>query len=407
MRAPTINQETSGLHWAYVLVGVADGTLLPFVPLFLLGRGLSAPVIGEVLAVAGMASLVAGLYWAYLADRRFRAERILVVAGVGAGCAALLLGLTGGAVVLAAVIAIVWLARAPFVLLDPVALQRLRKAKRTGYARIRLRMSAGWAASATASGALYQVAGLRLLPFIYAPLSALVGLWVWRALKPAPKEEPAQPHPAAAVSRRLPVVPGALAGFLISSFLIGASLTATQSFLTLQISFLGGGALIVGAAAAFQALTEIPTMGYTHFLTRHLSHRMLFVIGCGLYALVFIAWAFVSDPLTAALLKLAIGVAFALNYVASVVITDDLSPAHLRATGQALVKSITFGLAPIAGSLGGGFVYGLLGPRPLFLGSTVVMAAAGLIAWIAIPSHTLRGAGELATAAPEPAAVTP
>src|SRR5256885_8086003 len=38
------------LNWTYVLVGVSDATLLPFIPLLLLGRGLSASAIGLVLA---------------------------------------------------------------------------------------------------------------------------------------------------------------------------------------------------------------------------------------------------------------------------------------------------------------------------------------------------------------------
>ena len=199
----------------------------------------------------------------------------------------------------------------------------------------------------------------------------------------------------------------ALVGFLVSAFLLGASLAATQNFLTLRISFLGGGALIIGAAAAFQALTEIPTMGYTHVLTRRLSHRGLYAIGCAIYLVVFLAWAFVSDAFTAALLKLAIGVAFALTYVASVVIADELSPAHLRATGQALMKSVLFGLAPIAGSLGGGLIYGTIGPRAMFLISTVVVAAAGLIVMVALPGRARKSADEVVPTAAEPVPLTP
>jgi MFS transporter, PPP family, 3-phenylpropionic acid transporter len=390
-----------------VLIGVADGTLLPFVPLFLLRRGLSPPVIGAVLAAAALASLVAGLNWAYLADRRMRPERIVVVASLAASSAALLLALTDGAIVLTAVIVVLWLARAPFMLLDPIALRRLRTGRRTDYARIRLRMSAGWAGSVTVTGAAYQLISLRFMPFVYAPLTALFGLWVWRALKPAPRAETVEPVPAAAPRRVISSLPLGLIGFLASSFLLGASLAATQNFLTLQITFLGGGAFLVGAAAAFQALTEIPTMGYTHVLTRYFSHRALFAIGCGIYVVIFLAWAFVSNPLTAALLKLGIGVAFALTYVASVVIADELSPARLRATGQALTKSVTFGLAPIAGSLGGGFVYGMLGARTMFLLSTVVVAAAGALAMVAVPVRARRGAPEAVAPAPEPAPATP
>jgi PPP family 3-phenylpropionic acid transporter len=385
---------------------VADGTLLPFIPLFLLQRGLTAPLIGAVLATAALASLVAGLNWAYLADRWLRPERIVVVASIAAASAALLLALTDGATVLTAAIVVLWLARAPFMLLDPIALRRLRTGRRTDYARIRLRMSAGWAASVTVTGAVYQAISLRLMPFVYAPLAGLFGFWVWRALKPAPRSEAGETLSTTLERPALAKIPLGLVGFLSSAFLLGASLAATQNFLTLQITVLGGGAFLVGAAAAFQALTEIPTMGYTHLLTRHLSHRLLFAIGCGIYVVIFFAWAFISNPVAAALLKLAIGVAFALTYVASVVIADELSPARFRATGQALMKSTMFGLAPIAGSLGGGIVYGTLGPRTMFLVSMFVVAAAGGLALATVPSRTRR-AEEPPAAVPEPATVTP
>lgn len=383
---PDSRPPTSGLNWAYVLVGVADGTLLPFVPLFLAQRGLGAPAIGGVLAAAGFVSLVSGLNWAYLADRRQRPERIVAMAGVAAAASAVVLMVTRGAIALVIAILVLWLARAPFMLLDPIALRRLRRARRTGYARIRLRMSAGWTVSATLSGALYQAISLRLLPLVYAPLAGLFGFWVWRALKPVPDGIEPAPDVVASSRSRVPRAPVALIGFLFASFLLGASMAATQNFLVLRISVLGGGALLIGAAAAFQALTEIPTMGYTHVLTRRLSHRALYAIGCAIYVVLFIAWAFVSNALIAALLKLAVGVAFALTYVASVVIADELAPARLRATGQALVKSVTFGVGPIAGSLGGGFVYGLLGAKPMFLASAVAVAAAGMIAVFAVPS---------------------
>jgi PPP family 3-phenylpropionic acid transporter len=193
--------------------------------------------------------------------------------------------------------------------------------------------------------------------------------------------------------------------FLVSCFLLGASLAATQNFLVLRISFLGGGALLIGAAAAAQALTEIPTMGYTHVLTKRVSHGALFAIGCGIYLATFVAWAFTSDALVAASLKL-VGVAFALTFVAAVMMANDLAPSHLRATGQALMKSVLFGLAPIAGSVGGGLVYGEMGPRVMFLIATGVVGAAGLIALVAVPARRrVSQPSELPVLTPE--AVTP
>jgi PPP family 3-phenylpropionic acid transporter len=371
-----------GLRWAYVLVGVADGTILPFLPLYLAGRGLTAGGVGAVLAASALAALVAGLSWAYLADRRVGPEHLVVAATGAAALVALALPVAAGGAALTVVIVALTIVRSPLGLLDPITLRRLRQTSRTDYARIRLRMSAGFAASALASGAVYQQGGLRLIPFLYVPLSLLAGLWIWRAVKPEPRAAEEAARPAV----RMRAVPVPMVGFLFACFLLGVSLAATQNFLVLQIDYLGGGALLVGAAAAFQAATEIPTMGYTHVLTKRLSHRVLFALGCAIYLAVFVAWALVDSALVAALLKLVVGVAFALTFVAAVMIANELVPSRLRATGQALIKSVLFGVAPIAGSLGGGLVYGSLGPRVMFLSATVVVAAAGIVALLAVPA---------------------
>jgi MFS family permease len=379
--ATTTERPIFALNRAYVLLGIADGTLLPFIPLLLLQRGMSASAIGLVLAAAAAASFVVGLICAYLADRSFSAERMVVFAAAGAAVAALLLGLPG-LVTAGLVIVALSLVRAPLMLLDPITLRRLRLARRTDYARIRLRTSAGWAASSVASGALLQSFGLRWMPLIYAPLAATFGTWVWRAIKPIP----ADAAPAAGPQVNVRRIPLAFAGFLVSCFLLGASLAATQNFLVLQIDFLGGGALLIGAAAAFQAMAEIPTMAFTGELTRRLGQRWLFVIGCVVYLAIYIAWALVSDAMTAALLKLVGGVAFALTFVSAVLIANDLVPSRLRATGQTLMKSVLFGVAPILGAVGGGIVYDEFGARAMFLASSVLVVAAAVTALFVVPS---------------------
>lgn len=379
--------QVAGLNRAFVLIGVADGTLLPFIPLYLFERGLNAFLIGAVLAAAASASLTAGLGWAYLADRRLQPERMVVLASAASAVAVLAIAMGSGAAAVAVAIIALSVVRSPFTLLDPIALRRLRQARRTDYARIRLRMSAGFAASAVISGTLFQTAGLHLIPFVYAPLVVLFGLWVRGALKPGDAAQAAEQNSAGTGRLRVSKVPLALLGFLVGCLLLGASLAGTQNFLILRLNYLGGGALLIGAAAAFQALTEVPTMAYTHVLRKRFSNKSLFAMGCGIYVVVFLAWAFVSDALTAALLKLIIGVAFALTYVAAVVIADELSPARLRATGQALVKAALFGLSPVIGALGGGLIYGALGSRAMFLVAIGVVGAAGAIALISVPAR--------------------
>jgi hypothetical protein len=80
-------------------------------------------------------------------------------------------------------------------------------------------------------------------------------------------------------------------------------------------------------------------------------------------------------------------------------IANDLVPARLRATGQALVKSVLFGAAPIVGAFGGGVVYGSYGARVMFLASTFVVVAAGVIALVVVPARRAVPAGEPVLAA--------
>ena len=164
----------------------------------------------------------------------------------------------------------------------------------------------------------------------------------------------------------------AVSGFLASAFLLGVAFGATGNYIALQIDFLGGGAIVIGAAAAFQAFTEVPTMAYMHVLVARFGTRRLYALGCAIYLGVFVSWAFVTSPMWIALLRLVCGVGFGFIAVAAVVITDELTPAHLRAAGQALVKSTMFGLAPIVGTLGGGLVYSALYVKDGWFGQFLV-----------------------------------
>ena len=81
-------------------------------------------------------------------------------------------------------------------LLDTIALGRLMETARTRYARIRLRMSAGFAISAVVSGAGFQVFGLRLIPFVYSPLVAIFGLLAYGLFRFATNALPVYSAPA-------------------------------------------------------------------------------------------------------------------------------------------------------------------------------------------------------------------
>ena len=364
--------------------------MLPFFPLLLSRRGLDAAAIGAVLGAMALASFVSNPVWGWLADRRLGAERALVASAGGAAFLSLLLlaplgqaGFVAFAIVLSA-----W--RAPLAsLLDAIALDRLPAGARTEYGRLRLWMSVGWALAVLVWGVVLHAATLELIPGLYAGMSVLVALGA-RYAGGAQR----RPHPARAASRPKLGLPPALLIFLASMLLVNAAFAATWNFLALRIVDLGGGVFVVALGASLQAVAEIPAMLATRPLVRLIGHRGLYVVGCAIYAGVFAAWGFMSDPVWISIVKLVAGLGFALTYVGAVVIVDDLVPDGLRASGQALAKAIGFGLAPVAGVLGGGVVYALSGPRTMFLLAGASAMAAGAIAWAAA-AHARRRRVEL------------
>ncbi len=290
---------------------MAEATILPFMALLLAERGFTPAGIGLVLSLMSLAAFVASPLWGYTADRWRGAERTLQMGASATVASAALFPVATGRLLLAVLSVALWVARAPLApLMDAIALSRLGEAHRSAYGGVRLWMSIGWSVAVIGWGALLT-AGIELVPVLYGSTILLVALWVRFGL--------------------------------------------------------GGGVLLIGVAASLQAVTEVPTMALSGRLAKRADHRGLFAAGCAIHLAVFIAWSLLSSPLLISLVELVIGVGFALTYVGTVVIADDLVPKPLRATGQGLAKAGAFGLAPVVGTLGGGLLHGLLGPGPLFL----------------------------------------
>lgn len=359
----------------FTLVGASDAALLPFLPIVLHDRGLSAAQIGVALSAASVAGFVATPLWGNLADRRLGHARTLMVAALASAAAVVPLAFAHGLAALTGSVVLVTAARSGLAsLADSLALERLGLGARSDYGRVRLWQSFGWAVAACVWGIVLQTGQLGWVPGLYAASVLALALSAHLARGGRPVHEPSVRGARRAMLR-------SLAPFLCSLLLLFAAFSASFSFVSLRIADLGGGLFVVGLATALQAIAEVPVMRATPWLGRSFDSRTLYVAGAGFFTVAFTAWAFLDDPLTIALVKLVAGVGFALVYVGSVVIVDDLAPPGLRGTGQGLAKAVSFGLSPVVGTLAGGAVYDYAGPRVLF----AVCAAAALAAGAALP----------------------
>jgi MFS transporter, PPP family, 3-phenylpropionic acid transporter len=379
----------------FCLLGVGESAFVPFLPLLLRARGLDAQAIGAVLALFAAIAFTSGPLWGFLADRALGYERTLELGLGGAVGAALLLRLAHTAGAVAAAGALLFAFRTPFMAMaDSIALARLGPERRSAYGSIRLWMSAGFAVGAIAFGLVVQAVGLGLVAPLYASLCALNAVFfalAFRARAVVPRE-PAEGVPTQRFS--LSVAP-ALGFFLVALFLAYAAYNATYNFAAVRIAALGGGAVFVGLAAGLQASAEVPAMAWTRRLSRRFRPGTVFAAGAAIYAAVYVVWAVAASPVSLAVLRLVAGIGFGLTYVGAVLLVDELVPARLRATGQAASKSVSFGLAPVAGSLGGGAVYGYLGPTVFFLAAAATTGVAAVVARWSESARTLFGRPKL------------
>jgi PPP family 3-phenylpropionic acid transporter len=365
------------LAWA-----VASG-FIPFFVLWLDDRGFSPSEIGLVLGASSLAAVAAAPFWSHSADRRAGTTRSLQRALIAASAATLVLAATGSALiaVIGAVALLSTSTAAVTPLTDALAVSMLGPARLHTYGAFRLWASVGWGVGAIAFGALFQLAGLGWMLPAYAAGLLVCALYVGRFPRVRPKATDASSRlgsfgDALAHVPRLPL-------YLLGLLIFGASQHAAWDYVPLRIESGGGGPFLVGIAAGVAAFVEIPFMRSSGSLMSRFGTRAVFAAGGAVYVGASLAWSVVTAPAAVTAVRIAVGVGFALTYVSIVVMTGTLVPERLRNTGQTLAQMCTTGLAPIVGSVVGGWVYQHVGPPELFLGSAVGLSVAIAIVWSA------------------------
>jgi PPP family 3-phenylpropionic acid transporter len=175
--------------------------------------------------------------------------------------------------------------------------------------------------------------------------------------------------------------------------LIWTAFNAAWNFFALKIESEGGGALLVGMGTALGGLVEVPMMRLSSRLQRTRGLRRTYTLGCAVYALAFLLWGLIDQPTIVSFLTVFEGTGFAFLFTSTVVIVGRLLPSNLYSTGQSVVATVGFGLAPILGAGIGGFVFQSFGPLTLYLGASTLALAGAVAAWLSLsaPAVALPG----------------
>ncbi len=380
------------VHGLFVVFGFVIAAFFPFFSIYLQGRGLSADEIGVVIAATALARIIGNPIWGHYADTRIGRLTAFQIGTVGAGAAAVAMNQVDGLAaitIVAVIMAAFWVATGPNI--DSIALVHLGDEAMADYGRLRGWMSASYALGCLVIGAILQVAGVDWAMPIYALASLVVLAWSTTIVRDRPKDVEAHGRlgTVGAVFREAP----RFWGFLAAALLVWVGFNAAWNFIALKIVSEGGGPFLIGVGTALGGMLEVPVMRISSRLQVRRGLRMVYVLGCCIYAAGFLLWGLIDDPTIVSLLTMFEGVAFGLIFTTSVVVVGRLMPPTLYSTANSMREMVMLGIGPILGAGIGGFVYQHEGTVVLYVGASALALAGAVVAWFALSTPALSEPG--------------
>jgi PPP family 3-phenylpropionic acid transporter len=383
----------------YFLFFAAIAALLPFLVVFYQALGLDGREIGLLSAMLPLATLAVGPLWGALADASGRHRWVASAALAGTAAAGVAVASGRDLATLLPLVAVFAVFFAPIVPLTDTAVLAGLGDERERYGRLRAWGAVGFGLASLVAGAAVDRFGLAVAFASFGVLLVLaLGVAQRLAWQAVAGDGAALRAPTAAASPisagtgpralHLPAIvrdflTARWAALLVAGLLGGAAMAPTGTFLFLYLAERGAGASAVGIALALATASEIPVMFFAARWLARIRPRVLLLASLAIFALRLALYGTLDSTAGLLAVQLLHGPSFALLIVAGVARADRLALPGRRATGQALFTAAVLGMGGVIGSLGGGALYGALGPRPTFLVAAAVLATATalLAAW--------------------------
>lgn len=354
------------------------GIFIPYLGLFLDGRGLNSEDIGLLLAIVTATRIVGPSVWAGVADRSgkpltvMRAGALLACLGwfssfVDAGFWPLLLGL--------ALFSFFWTAILPQ--LEVSAFYFLNDNTQQ-YSRIRTSGSVGYIILVMFGGWLSERYGSDFLPAGAAVFLLLLLLSLFLLPAVSIKHDREQPQ---LLFRRY-LKNSVLWRFMGAAFLLQMSFAPFYAFFTLYSRDLGYSGTETGMFIALAVLAEIVAFYFAGRILKNRSYRLLLGICYGLTAVRWLMLGYVADSIWLLSLSMLFHAgSFAIAHSCAMQFVQQYFPKSLRSKGQALYAGVIFG----GGGAVGAYVAGLLwrdgaGAQLSFTAAAALAAAAMMLA---------------------------
>lgn len=358
---------------------LGSGIQLPFLPLWLKGKGLPDADVAFIVAMMMAVRLAGTPLGTFIADVTRRRRGVIIACAFSAFTAYLLLNLVSGfwPILITGMLASALLA--PVVPLTEVMAVDGSARYGLDYGRIRLWASLSFLLGSVAAGALLEVIPVKSVILLIAGaqgLGALVTLLLPRdhaTRSPAARHEPL----------RFLTVLTTMTTLTFVVFLFAAGLgQASHGFLyalgSVYFVDLGYSKFIIGQLWAASVLAEVMMFAFSNRFYRAFGSVRLIMLGTGIAALRWIATGLEPPLIILFVVQTLHAASFGFTHLGTMHFIRERVPENMRNTAQGLYSMLSSGVLMSSTMWASGWLYGALGGGAYFVMAGYATLACGL-----------------------------
>lgn len=352
-----------------------------FFALYLQKIGWSTLEIGALMAGGPIVSIIANPLWGYLSDRFRNIRMVILIMMAGATIIMQIVFLAQSYTVIYTAMLFFFFFQMPMFSQSNSLILNAIEGTNYKFGSFRLWGSMGWAVLAAASGPVIGQIGIERLWILYTAMMLMSILFALGL----PKGESKAAVKSEKTNYRSIFANRAFLLFLLLGLVLSVPNSMNQTFIALYIAELGGQADMIGWAAFFSSIFEIPVfLLLDRYLKRNTKTMMFCMIFVSLlFTLRWVLMAGAGSGLQIIFVQLFHCVTFGCFYYIGTQLTALLVPAQYRASGQAVYALIYGGVSGMAAGVIGGWLFQNMGAQSMYI-SGAIMALAGVAGFAAL-----------------------
>ncbi|MDQ0873377.1 putative NBD/HSP70 family sugar kinase/putative MFS family arabinose efflux permease [Paenibacillus sp. V4I3] len=351
------------LRGSYLFMGLAGGTLNPYITTIFVHGGLAKSHIGLMMSIASLVILGAQFLWGRLADRYQMTKSILLLSLAIPALLSILYQAPSVFLMIAAYMTAIIFTAPQAPIGDAFAVSAARAAG-SSYGSIRSFQSVGNALGGYGAGFFlsYYLPNHLWIPFL---LISCIGI-IMVIVLPAQKEYHVKSRPFInGIGELLRNKRFVL--FLGACFLVNQTLTAFNTYFVVVFQMVGGSYALSGIALMIAAFSNVPAMFAASLVIKRLGNEKTMLLATLAY---MVRWAIqYAFPIPGVMVAVQVlqGLSFGLFYVAAVEYVSRIVHKEMQATGQSVFNMVFVGLAGIVGNMLNGLLLEKGGPSSMNL----------------------------------------